>query len=162
MGEDRLVELVQLGAGLDPELLDEHLARVAVGLQRVGLAAAAVQREHQLRVQPLAPRVLAGELLELADQLGVAPGGQVGLDAHLHGREALLLQPRDLGRRERRRGELGQRRPAPQLQRLAQLRGRVLAASGRQRLGGRRRPGARSARRRARRVAPAGGSRPAW
>ena len=59
MGEDRLVEVVQLGARLDPELLDEDLAGVAVGLQRVGLAAAAVQREHQLRVQPLAPRVLA-------------------------------------------------------------------------------------------------------
>ena len=133
VGEDRLVELVELGARLDPELLDEHLAGVAVGLQRVGLAAAAVEREHQLRVQPLAPRVLAGELLELADELGVTPGGEVGLDAHLHGREVLLFQARDLSRRERRRGELGERRPAPQLQRLAQLRGGVLAASGRQR-----------------------------
>ena len=52
------MEVVQLGAWLDPELLDEDLAGVAVGLQRVGLAAAAVQREHQLRVQPLTPRVL--------------------------------------------------------------------------------------------------------
>ena len=59
VGEDRLVEVMQLGSRLDPELLDEDLARVAVGLQRVGLAAAAVQREHQLRVQPLAPRMLA-------------------------------------------------------------------------------------------------------
>ena len=127
------MEVMELGARLDPELLDEHLARVAVGLQRVGLAAAAIQREHQLRVQPLAPRVLAGELLKLADQFGVAPGGEVGLDAHLHGREVLLLQARDLSRRERRGGELGQRRPPPQPQRLAQLRGRILAASGRQR-----------------------------
>ena len=58
VGEDRLVEVMELGARLDPELLDEDLAGVAVGLQRVGLAAAAIQREHQLRVQPLAPRVL--------------------------------------------------------------------------------------------------------
>ena len=57
MGEDRLVEVMELGAWLDPELLDEHLARVPVGLQGVGLAAAAIQREHQLRVQALAPRV---------------------------------------------------------------------------------------------------------
>ena len=42
VGEDRLVELVQLGAWLDPELLDEHLARAPIGLQRVGLAAAAI------------------------------------------------------------------------------------------------------------------------
>lgn len=68
---------------------------------RVGLAAAAVEREHQLRVEPLAPWVLAGELLELADQLRVAPSGEVGFDAHLHGRELLLLQTRDLRWRER-------------------------------------------------------------
>ena len=125
---------MQLGARLDPELFDEHLAGVAVGLQRVGLAAAAIQREHQLRVQPLAPRMPGREPLELADQLSVTPGGEIGLDAHLHGREVLLLQAGDLSRRERRGGELRQRRPPPQLQRLAQPRGRVLAASGRQRL----------------------------
>ena len=132
--EDRLVEVVQLGARLDPELLDEDLAGVPVGLQRVGLAAAAIQREHQLRVQALAPRVLAGQLLELGDQLGVAPGRQVGLDAQLQRRELQLLQPRDLGRRERRRGELRQRRPAPQRERLAQLAAARSRASGRQRL----------------------------
>ena len=49
VGEDRVVEVVELGARFDPELLDEDLAGVAVGLQRVGLAAAAVEREHQLR-----------------------------------------------------------------------------------------------------------------
>ena len=64
----------------------------------------------------------------------MAPGGQVGVDAHLKRREVLLLQARDLRRRERRGGELGERRSAPQLQRLAQLRGRVLRASGRQRV----------------------------
>ena len=120
MGENRLVEVMELGAWFDPELVDEHLAGVAVGLERVGLAATAIQREHQLAMQPLAPGVLAGELLELADELGMPPGGEVGLDSQLHGLEVLLLQARDLARRERRGGELGQRRPAPQLQRLAQ------------------------------------------
>ena len=64
----------------------------------------------------------------------MAPGGEVGLDAHLERRQALLLQARDLGRRERRRGELGQRRPAPQRQRLAQLRGGVSPRASRERL----------------------------
>jgi hypothetical protein len=36
---------MQLGARLDPELLDKDLARVAVSLERVGLATAAVERE---------------------------------------------------------------------------------------------------------------------
>jgi hypothetical protein len=94
VGQDGFVEVVEVGAWLDPELLDEHLAGVAVGLERVCLAAAATQREHQLRVQPLTPRVLAGELLELTDQLSVAPDDEVGLDAQLEGREVLLLTPR--------------------------------------------------------------------
>ena len=115
LGEDRLVEVVEFGARFDPELLDEDLAGVAIGLQRVGLAAAAIEREHQLGVQPLTPWVLGGELLELADQVGVAPGGELGVDAHLDGGEALLLQARDLRRRERRGREVGQRRSAPQL-----------------------------------------------
>ena len=118
VGEDRLVEVMQLGSWLDPELLDEDLARVAVGLQRVGLAAAAVQREHQLRVQPLAPRVLGRELLELGDQLRVAPGGEVGVDAHLQRREALLLQaarsrPARTARRRARRAAVPATAPAP-------------------------------------------------
>ena len=45
----------------------------------------------------------------------------------------LLLQARDLGRGERRRRELGERWPSPELQRRAHLRGRILASSGRQR-----------------------------
>ena len=134
MGEDRFVEVVQLGSWLDAELLDEDLARVAIGLQRIGLAAAAVQREHQLRVQPLAPRMLRPELSELGDQLAVASHRKVGLDAHLQRRQALLLKPRDLGRRERRGSDLGERRPAPQLQRRTQRRGSVVATSGRERL----------------------------
>ena len=43
--------------------------------------------------------------------------------------EALLFQAGDLSRRERRRGQISERRSAPQLQRLSQLRGRVLCAS---------------------------------
>ena len=73
-----------------------------VGLQRLRLAAAAIQRQHQLPVQALAPRMLARQPPQLGDQLGVAPGGQVGLDAHLERGQPQLLQPRDLGRRERR------------------------------------------------------------
>jgi hypothetical protein len=130
VGEDRLVEVMELGARLDPELLDEHLARMAVGLECVGLAAASVQREHQLSVEALAPRVGTRELLKLADQLRVAPRGEVGLDADLHRREVLLLQARDLSRRKRRGGEFRQRRPPPQPQCLAQLRGRIFPAPG--------------------------------
>jgi hypothetical protein len=39
VGEDRLVQLPQLVCGFDPELLDEPLASVLVGLECVGLTA---------------------------------------------------------------------------------------------------------------------------
>ena len=42
-----------------------------VRLERIGLALAAVQRQHQMRTQALAIRMLAYQRLELADQLAV-------------------------------------------------------------------------------------------
>ena len=60
------MERAQLRPGLDADLLDEHAARVAVGLERLGLAPAAVEREHQLAGEPLARRVLGDEPPQLA------------------------------------------------------------------------------------------------
>ena len=67
------MELPQLAARLDAELLHEQPARGLVGGERVGLAARAVEREHQLAAKPFAKRMLRRERLELADELGVAP-----------------------------------------------------------------------------------------
>ncbi len=63
--EHAALEPLQLGPGLDAELVHEDRASAAVGLQRVGLAARAVQREHQVRVQalPAAADTTAGRLL---------------------------------------------------------------------------------------------------
>ena len=52
------LESTQLGARLDPDLLDQRRTRLAVGLERLGLAAGAIERQHPLRVQPLAQRML--------------------------------------------------------------------------------------------------------
>ncbi len=58
--EDPPLQLAELLARLEPELLDERLARVAgTTAERVGLAARAVEREHQLAGEALAQRVLA-------------------------------------------------------------------------------------------------------
>ena len=51
--EYRPLELAQPLARLDPQLLDQCPAGVLVGLQRVRLAVRAVEREHQLRAEPL-------------------------------------------------------------------------------------------------------------
>ena len=67
--------------------------------------------------------MLRDERLELASQPRVLPRGQVGLDALLQCREAQVLQARHVRARERLVGQVGQRRPAPEAERLAQLRG---------------------------------------
>jgi hypothetical protein len=46
--KDRVLEPLKLGAGLDADLLNERAARLPVGLQRLGLAPRAVQRQHPL------------------------------------------------------------------------------------------------------------------
>ena len=56
--EDGPLEPAQLLAGLEPELARRAAAAVLVDGERVGLPAAAVEREHELAAQALAQRVL--------------------------------------------------------------------------------------------------------
>ena len=88
------------------------------------MPARAVERQHQLSSWPFAQRLLRDERGELADERGVASKREVGVDPLLEHGEAALLEARDLGPREVVVGEIGQRRPAPQRERLAQLLGR--------------------------------------
>ena len=108
------MQVAQLRAGLDADLLDERRSRPPVDLERFGLAPRAIQREHQLPVQPLAERVLGDERLELADELAMRAGGELGVDRLLERGQPQLLQPPDLGRGERLVGHVGQRRAAPE------------------------------------------------
>jgi hypothetical protein len=48
----------------------------------------------------------------------VPAGGEVGVHSRLDRCQPFLLEPRDLGLRERLERQLGKRRPAPQRQRL--------------------------------------------
>ena len=81
--EDRPFELLQRWAGLDAELLDEHLPAVPVCLQRLGLPAGAIEREHQLAAQALAQRVLEDQSLELAHEVEVPTESEIGIDPAL-------------------------------------------------------------------------------
>jgi hypothetical protein len=124
--QERLVELLELPAGFDAELLDEHRPRRPVGVESLGLAAASVERQHQLSVQPLPQRVLGDERLELGHEIGVTAGGEIGVDPLLERGDPHLLHPRDLGLGESLVREVGERRPAPQRERLAERRRRLL------------------------------------
>src|SRR5262249_34031167 len=56
--ENPALQILQLGARLDGELVDEVRTTVGKDPERVGLPAGTVEREHQLRVEPLAERVI--------------------------------------------------------------------------------------------------------
>ena len=55
--QDSAVEAEQALAGLDTELLGNGVVQVAVDVESLGLPARPIQREHQLAVERLAPRV---------------------------------------------------------------------------------------------------------
>ena len=97
LGQHRRLEALQLRPGLDPDLLDQRLARAAVGVQRVGLPPGAIEGEHALSVEALAQRLLRDQFLETGDHLVVASGGELGVDRELDRPQVKLLEPADLG-----------------------------------------------------------------
>ena len=54
LAEDRLLQLLERGRRLEPELRDQPPSQVGVHAQRLGLPARAVEGEHQLRPEALA------------------------------------------------------------------------------------------------------------
>ena len=91
-----LLQLTQRGCWFEAELFVEDHPRLAVGLERLSLTAAAVQGQHQLATHPFAERMLGHERLELADKRRVRSAGQVRVDAVLEQRQPQLLEPADL------------------------------------------------------------------
>ena len=113
MVEDGSLEALELIVRLEPELLVQQPPARAVDLERVCLAAAAIEGQHQLAAQTFPQWLLAHEPLELGNQLRVAPQRELGLDPLLERRQPLLFQPRSLGAGEG-VAQLGQRRSTPQ------------------------------------------------
>src|SRR5262249_25496581 len=122
LAEDRQLELPERRPGLDAEIVDEGRARRLERRERVRLPARAVEREHQLPAQTLAQRMLLDELIELWNELAITAEGEVRLDPSLECADAQLLQPRDRRLRERLVRQFGNRRPAPEAERLAEQR----------------------------------------
>ena len=118
--EDLPLQGLQLGARLDPELVHEPAPRRAVGLERLGLTSAAVERDEQLALEPLPERVRGDQRLELGQDVLMAAEREVGLDPILERRQPQVLEPPDLVLRERLVREVGERRSAPEPERLAE------------------------------------------
>ena len=122
------LQLAKLAARFQPELFDAPQASLAICLQRVGLAPAAVQGEHELASQPVTQRVGLHERFDLGHERPMTGQGQIRVDALLQRRQAQLVEPRDLVLREPRVGEVDKGRSTPQLQAFAQTFGCVAVA----------------------------------
>ena len=93
---------LQLRARLDARAARRGRAGVPVGVQRVGLAAAAIQREHQLRrAAARAADAAATSAASSATSSAWRPSARSASIARLQRRQPQLLQARDLRRRER-------------------------------------------------------------
>ena len=95
MREDRALQPAQCRRRLDTELVPQRLPHPPVDLERLRLPTRSVEREHQLRAQPLSRRVLHRELVELTDDLGVTAEVEVRIDPQLERRKLDLVQPLD-------------------------------------------------------------------
>ena len=91
--QDRLLEVPQPAARVDPKLLAERPPRVLIGLESIRLASAAVQREHELRAQPLTQGVVRDQSLKLGRHARFVPERQVRVDTILDRGELKLSQP---------------------------------------------------------------------
>ena len=115
-----MLEPLQGLARLDPELVDERLPRLLVGGEGVGLPVGAVEGEHLLGAQALTQRMLADEHLQLAEHVLVAAEREIAVDpVHQRG-QPQLVELRDLVAPVRLERETGQRRAAPERERLPQ------------------------------------------
>jgi hypothetical protein len=128
LAQDRLFELPQRVPRLDRKFFDQRPARVLEGFECLRLASAPIQSEHQLPSRALPERVLTDEKLELRNHLLVTTGGEARLDQFFARADPKLVEPRNRPLRERLIGEIGQRRTAPERQRLGQQGNRVLRA----------------------------------
>jgi hypothetical protein len=120
LGQDCPFQLLESRAGVDAELLGQGLPGPSVGLQGFGLPARAVQGQHELAVETLPQRMGRHQRLQLTNQLGVATQGKLGLDRILHGGQAALLQPHHLPLAAGSQGDVGEGRPPPQPDCVAQ------------------------------------------
>jgi len=120
VAENRLLELPELGAWLDAELLDQLGPSRSIRLQRVGLTARAIEGEHQLGSQPLAERVACDDASQLGDDLFVPAQREVRIEAVGEGAQVKLVEALGFETECRRKPDVTEGRPAPEGERLGE------------------------------------------
>ena len=101
------------GVGSSPSSSASSALRLAEDAQRVGLAAAAVEGDHQPPGEALAQRVLVDRVLELGHRLAVAAEREQGVEPGLERLQAQLVPPHRRRARPVLVGDVGEHRTAP-------------------------------------------------
>lgn len=127
LAQDGRVQIAERLTRLDPELVDEERARLAVGRQGVRLPSRSVKREHELGARPLTERLPADESLDLGNSLPVTSQREDRIEAILQRCQAELLEARSFNRREGHVTDTAERRPAPERESLVEMHERKLA-----------------------------------
>jgi len=91
--EDPPLELPQLVARLESEIVDEQLPALPVDGQRICLPPRSIEREHELGPGPLAQRMGRDDWFELRDRLPVPAELELAVDPLLDRRQPQLLEP---------------------------------------------------------------------
>ena len=112
-GENALLQALQVDSGGHPQVSVQPLVGPPVFIKRVGLPAAAVQRQHVLAAQPLAVGMLADHLTKLGYYVTGSAAVQIELDALLEQPEPQLLQTGSGGRHRLHVKQPAVRWPAP-------------------------------------------------
>ncbi len=120
----------ELGTGIDAKLVGQDAPHVLVGGEGVGLPAAAVQAQHQLRVELLLQRVSRDQLAQFRHDLTVPAQVQVRVDPRDQRLQPQVFDGRDLAVAQQLRGHVGEGLAAPQPERLPQQAGGVRPGPG--------------------------------
>lgn len=122
--KDGLLHALQGGAGLYAELIDEAGPGLGVDIERLGLTARPVQREHEQLPPVLAVRLLGDERPRRRDEVVGAAHHELRSEQLLANALDELLEARRFNLRFRHVVELGKRAAAPELERVAEELGR--------------------------------------
>ena len=112
--EDRRLQISELAAGIDAELVEQGAARLLDGAQCVRLPARAVEGERELGAEGFPQGIEPDELGQLARERAVAAECEIGRDAVFDGSDALFLESSGQPGCKLPVGELDQRGPAPE------------------------------------------------
>ena len=125
MSQDPALEVLQLGARVDSELLHEDLSCAPIRLECVLLASGAVEREHVLGPKPLSVRLLDDQAFELRKQVVVTPERELGVVEPFLCIEPAIRETRRFCLGHAFTAQISERRPVPQLERRPQIVGGI-------------------------------------